>query len=352
MKEAQRNPLPSLGRKSPHEMAGDRFPPRNNTDRVSDLEAKVNQQFKSINETLLSLATHIQSLTSETPVKEVIEPPTQKVWNPEKSSMLIWDEHENGISWENLYKGSKAFLICSGPSLNDVDLSLLNKRGVISMAINNSWLKVNPTFWLGFDDPGRFHYQRWYDPSIIKFVPWHQRNKKLYKRVGDEITKTEESPLDVPNCWFLSNTTDFKLDSWFSEKDVNWGGSVEGLAPENGYRVTMFGALRTLYYLGFQEVYLLGCDWAMSNDENDNPYAWEEAKDVGVRRTNNHMYNWIEEVFKKLQPGFDRANFQIYNCNKKSKLSQFPFISYEEAIERCSLPEVVDTEGWYSVPNE
>jgi hypothetical protein len=349
MREAQRNTLPSLGRKSPHQMAGDRFPPRNNTDRISVLENKINEQFKTVNETLLALATHIQNTGVKSP-PVIEEPPTPRVWSPEKSSMLLWDKKENGVSWDNHYKGSKAFLVCGGPSLNDIDLSLLSNRGVVSMAMNNSWLKVNPTFWLGFDDPGRFHYDRWMDPSILKFVPWHQREKNLYKRVGDELVKTEQTPLDMPNCWFLSNTATFNEDTWFTEKDANWGGAVKGLEPGGGFRVTMFGALRTLYYLGFQEIYLIGCDWEMSLE--GNAYAWEEDKDGEVKERNNNMYSWMEQVFKKLQPGFDRANFQIYNCNRNSKLSLFPFIEYEEAIERCTLPDVVDTKGWYNVPNE
>ena len=305
MKEAQRNELPSLGRKSPHQMAGDRFPTRTKTDRLSKFEEEVREQFRDINQTLLSLALHIEG-SIEKPIEEpIVETPTPKVWSPQKSDMLIWVRDKKGISWDNHYKGSKIFLVCGGPSLNSIDLSLMDNRGVMSMAMNNSWLKVKPTFWIGFDVPGRFHYERWMDPSILKFVPWHLRDKNLYKRVEGELVKTEQSPLDAPNCWFLSNTATFNEDTWFTEKDANWGGAVKNLDPEGGFRVTMFGALRTLYYLGFQEVYLIGCDWEMLLE--GNAYAWEEDKDREIKEKNNHMYSWMEQVFKKLQPGFDRA---------------------------------------------
>jgi hypothetical protein len=266
--------------------------------------------------------------------------------------MLLWDKNSNGISWDNHYKGSKIFLVCGGPSLNNLDLTLLNNRGVMSMALNNSWVKFKPDFWIGFDSPGRFHDGGWMDPSIMKIVPWHRRLEPLSHRVGGQLKPSGLKPVDAPNCWFLSNKTDFNEDTWFTEKHANWGGAVAGLNPEKGFRVSMLGALRTLYYLGFQEVYLLGCDWEMPLNMDKEAYAWEENREQQVRDKNNGMYSWIEQVLKKLQPGFERANFQIFNCNRRSKLSLFPFIDYSEAIERCSLPELENTRGWYDVPNE
>jgi len=113
----------------------------------------------------------------------------------------------------------------------------------------------------------------------------------------------------------------------------------------------MIGALRVLYYLGFQEVYLMGCDWEMPTDMGKEAYAWEEDRAEVVREKNNAMYTWIENVLKKLQPGFDKANFRIYNCNRNSKLSLYPYIEYEDAIDRCTIPPLEQTRGWYNIPN-
>lgn len=380
IKQAIKNKLPTLGRKSPkeeanwaHEKRKKHLEERENAESnqqlnqmkksMIDMEMKFEGQIENVNQTMLSIATHLEELSNRPPVIERIEkvitevPVLQKVevptfdWNPRKSSMLLWDKDQNGISWENRYKGGKIFLVCGGPSLNDLDLSLMDNRGVMSMCMNNSWCMVKPDFWIGFDVPGRFHTNGWMDPSIIKFVPWHQRLFKINHRVGDVIVDKGIDTTELPNCWYLSNTTTFDLDTWFTERNCNWGGKVEGLKPEGGFRVTMIGALRLLYYLGFQEVYLTGCDWEMPTDMNKEAYAWEEDRAKVVREKNNDMYNWIENVFKKLQPGFDEANFRIYNCNKDSKLRLFPFIEYEEAIERCTVPDMKGTRGWYNVPN-
>mgnify|MGYP003134865004 CR=1 FL=1 len=338
--KAQKNVLPDLGRLSPSQIAQNAQAERDNITRgdLVQLNNKFEAQIKSINETILSLAVHIQELTP-TPVAE------EQRWKPKKSDMLLWDKDKESISWENRYKGSRIFLVCGGPSLNDVDLSLMNKRGVMSMAINNAWSRVKPDFWIGFDSPGRFSYYGWMDPSIIKFVPWQNKEQNLNSRVGGKISDTGHSTMKAPNCWYLSNNEKFDPKTWFSEASVNWGGPVKGVIPENGFRVTLLGALRMLYYLGFQEVYLLGCDWEMALE--GEAYAWEEDKTLEKRKSNNEMYDWTSKVLGQLDEGFKKSGFQIFNCNPHSKLDLYPHISYEEAISRSTIPDINDTRGWY-----
>ena len=370
IQQAIKNKLPTLGRKSPKEEAewaenkreeykASRLNLESNQEfsrmkkSIVEMELRFEGQIENVNQTMLSIATHLEELSNKPAVIEA--PPKVEVidsdWKPQKSSMLLWDKDQNGISWENRYKGGKIFLVCGGPSLNTIDLSLMDNRGVMSMCMNNSWCMVKPDFWIGFDVPGRFHTDGWTDPSIIKFVPWHQRLFKINHRVGDVIVDKGVDTTELPNCWYLSNTTTFDLDTWFTERNCNWGGEVKGLKPEGGFRITMIGALRMLYYLGFQEVYLTGCDWEMPTDMTTEAYAWEEDRAKVVREKNNEMYGWVEGVLKQLQPGFDKANFRVFNCNKDSKLKHYPFIEYEDAIERCTIPDMKDTRGWYSVAN-
>ena len=253
--------------------------------KIIELDNKVTDRIVSLEKTILDLALHIQKAND----LEVKESP----WTPEHSKMLLWKNEEEGISWQNHYKGGKIFLVCGGPSLNDLDLSLMDNRGVMSMCMNNSWIKVKPDFWMGFDAPGRFHDGGWEDPSIMKLVPWQRRHKPLSHRVNGKLEESGKTPLDAPNCWMVSNNTEFNEDTWFTEQHVNWGGPIKGVEPEKGYRVTILGALRILYYLGFQEVYLLGCDWGMPLDMSKDAYSWDEERPEKVRKVNNKMYAWI-----------------------------------------------------------
>jgi|6_EtaG_2_1085325.scaffolds.fasta_scaffold12671_2 hypothetical protein len=311
--------------------------------RIVELELKFEEHTREINNTLLALATHIESLSAPTP--QLVSESPSPTWNPEHSDMLLWDKEENGISWKNKYKGARIFLVCGGPSLTNYDFSALKNRGTMSMCINNSWGLVKPDFWIGFDSPGRFYNYGWMDPSIIKFVPWQNRELNLNHRVGNEIRDLGFNTTQAPNCWYLSNNTKFNPETWFTENSVNWGGEIEE-EPKKKYKVSMFAALRLLYYLGFQEVYLLGCDWEMPIE--GEAYAWEENRTSKSRRRNNKMYKWMESGLKRLQSGFDKAGFKIYNCNPHSKLELYPHLSYEDAVQRSTIPEVENTRGWYA----
>ena len=75
------------------------------------------------------------------------------------------------VSLSGFYRGRSAFLMLSGPSLKQIDLSLLDARGIVTMAVNNAWSVRRPTLWTCVDDPGRFIDVGWKDPGILKFVP-------------------------------------------------------------------------------------------------------------------------------------------------------------------------------------
>jgi len=313
--------------------------------RLLDLYDRFDKFERSTEKTLLSLAEHLQNLQGGVPSK--VETPTPRIteWTHLEPRMLIWDRYENGISWENLYKGSKVFLICSGPSLTDMNLSLLNQRGVITMGMNNSWCTYKPDMWVGFDTPGRFHYEGWMDPSILKLVPWHNRELRLRKWEEEELVDAKVGPLDVPNCWYVSNNTKLDLDNWLTEASCNWGGTLPG--ERRGFRSTFLGALRLLYYLGFQEVYLLGVDWEMPTDMEKEAYAFEENRAPKVRETNNKMFAWMSRILEILRPQFDKSGFKIFNCNPNSKLTIYPFVPFERAVENCTTPELEGTRTWY-----
>ena len=47
-----------------------------------------------------------------------------------------------------------AFLMLSGPSLKQIDLSLLDARGIVTMAVNNAWSGAASDALTCVDDPG------------------------------------------------------------------------------------------------------------------------------------------------------------------------------------------------------
>jgi hypothetical protein len=125
---------------------------------------------------------------------------------------------------------------------------------------------------------------------------------------------------------------------------INWGDHKDF----GGGRSVMLAALRIMFYMGIRNVFLVGCDFNMSEDVK---YAFEQDRHSGSIGSNTKTYNRNIERFEQLKPHFKEHGFQIFNCTKDSKLKVFPFVEYEDAITAASshMPVLADekTEGLY-----
>ena len=70
---------------------------------------------------------------------------------PARTGLRLYTADFDSISLGGFYKGRSAFLVLSGPSLNDIDLTQLNRRGIVTMGVNNSWTVHRPTLWTCVD---------------------------------------------------------------------------------------------------------------------------------------------------------------------------------------------------------
>ena len=59
------------------------------------------------------------------------------------------------------YRGGSAFLLCNGPSMAKLDLTQLNKPGIMTFGMNNGAKTFRPNFWTCVDDPKRFLKSIW-----------------------------------------------------------------------------------------------------------------------------------------------------------------------------------------------
>jgi len=250
---------------------------------------------------------------------------------------------------ENLYLGGHLFLILSGPSLNDLDLPLLHRRGCTTMAVNNAAAWFRPTLWTHGDGANKFHDSIWLDPGLLKFTPFPRLGSPARTRAEHgRLVNAGFAPQDCPGVFGLRRNSDFNPERWLWEETVNWGNGKKE-AEKNGYpRVlsTMIQAIRLAFYLGFRSVYLLGCDFTMSEQY---AYAFPEKRSEGAVAGNNSNYLAISRLLAMLRPGFDSVGFEVLNCNPDSNLRVFDHLPYEAAVARATdaIDQEPDTRGWY-----
>lgn len=258
--------------------------------------------------------------------------------------------HLNGI-----YQGASVFLTLSGPSINELDLSKLHRRGVVTFGCNNSTAIFRPNIWLAVDPCEKFHSALWLDPFTLKLISSRKFGDRMrvklpngtFDRMKDSSGR-EILVREMPNVAGYVRNSFYNPSTWLSEPTINWGNSKKSANRNHQPRIlnSMLALIKCSYVLGFRTVYLLGCDFSMSSEK---PYAFEQEGDREKAISNNNGFRTMNQLFHELRPQFEAAGFNVLNCNPLSGLTAFDHISYDEAIERATshIQQKLDTVGWY-----
>ena len=263
---------------------------------------------------------------------------------------MLFTRDGHNVFLGDMYRGASAFLICAGPSLASHDLTRLDQRGVLTMAVNNAATVVRPRLWCSVDDPGNFADAIWRDPGIQKFVPLaHMEKKFIVRDASGALVKSRELVGDMPAVFGYRRNESFHADQWMTEDTFNWGnhGDRADADGNKGSRSVMYVALRLLFYLGVRQVFLLGCDFRMQNGSRN--YVFDQDRTPSSVRGNNQSYRAFNQRMQHLLPHFDQVGFHVYNCTPGSGLTVFPHLRYEEAVEAATavVPKRIVTSGMY-----
>jgi len=254
------------------------------------------------------------------------------------------------ITLANLFRGHTAFLICGGPSLATHDLSRLQERGVLLLAVNNAATIVRPQLWTCTDDPGNFADAIWRDPGIIKFAPLEHFDKPIYVRdAHEQLVPASTFVRDMPAVFGYQRNEDFVAERFLVEDTFNWGnhGSRVDAYGHRGSRSVMYVALKLLYHLGVRQVYLVGCDFQMTLGSQN--YAFDQDRSRSSVNGNNHSYQVMNVRFAQLRPYFEEVGFKVANCTPNSSLTAFPHVPFEDAVNqvRGEFSQTILTAGMY-----
>jgi hypothetical protein len=232
------------------------------------------------------------------------------------------------------FRGATCFLVCGGPSLNTLDLSPLNQRGVLVAAVNNvAATHVRPQLWFSFDDPAHFVESIWQDPGIAKFVREDRLGLRINKRSESGDFVAGDRVRDCPNVWGYKCENGWKPEHFLASRFPT--GGTEGADQDPDGRAfnksVLLPALRILFDLGVRRVYLLGADFHMSPTE---PYAFAEACDPTRAELNNQLFAWLDRRFREIRPFLDREKFKVWNATPGSKLTAFETVDYNDIVKR------------------
>lgn len=299
---------------------------------------------------------------------------------PNNDPLITYDRNGNELTnhpLRNLAGRGAGFLVCGGPSLQDIDLNLLRRRGIFSLGVNNAAAHAPVSAFCCGDPVEKFHHGIFFDPDTLKLVPQPKLGKRVRVSVGNgEFRWSAYRVMDCPNVFGFSRGDQWDPPNFLNMPSATWGCGTDASKRLDKPKIlfTFFLGLRLMHYLGLRRVYLLGVDFYMTpekgyafeqaivrpdfstriDDEENIPAryraeyvkhedgAWYKLSDAS--RGNNNSYRVAIPMLAELKPHFDAAGFEVYQCNPKSHLTVFPHVAFEEALKDCQ--GIVPDEPW------
>jgi hypothetical protein len=228
------------------------------------------------------------------------------------------------------YKGKRAFIVATGPSLRIKDLDFLENE--ITLSCNKVFLAFNETKWR----PTIY--------SIIdRLVAEELANKvndieaiKIFSGVcksyisGDDISWLKDLPSPIVNN---------KRKSIFSE-DINIG-------TYGGYSV-VYTLMQIAYHLGITDLYLIGLDFSFKKSKETGNITEANEKILSQNDEVNHFHKdyrpngstWTEprldiqyDAFLCAKEAFEKDGRKIYNASRKTALDIFPLVDFKNLFK-------------------
>ncbi len=267
--------------------------------------------------------------------------------------LVCYDRYKQPTSLRDLWKGSAAFLVCGGPSLNDYPKEAFKERGIVSLGINNVAAHVHCKAMVFSDPPNKFHGGVWLDPSIIKFVPLpkiERRNDdhKIRLKPAGKFLTTGLYPEDCPGVVAFERDQSLVPADFLRTTGAQWGVNkkFEEISGRPKILFTFFIGLRLLHYLGVRRIFLVGADFSMTETKG---YAFAQGRE-GAVDSNNTTYRMANLICRDLRPVFEAAGLFVFNCYQHSGLQAWDYVPFAEAHRICKghvPPEPFDVAHWY-----
>jgi len=250
--------------------------------------------------------------------------------------------------FENIYSGKRCFIIGNGPSIKKVDFSLLKDEMVFTVNQSprmNNFRELNTNFHIWTDN--RFFHLNKDDPSDMELLDVMKavntdKNKPIvfYKTSAKQMIEE----YDLQSTLNIEYFCDGYINNELSDVDF----PIDRILPI--YPTCIHYAILIAIYMGFSEIYLLGCDCTgIVNTINsrvavDNEYEYgyaisenekERMKKISKQSSIANEFEWYAALFRIYGYLYDygiRHGCHIYNATEGSLIENIPKVNLKDVI--------------------
>lgn len=228
------------------------------------------------------------------------------------------------LKFKDMHRGEDCFIIGNGPSLNRMDLKPL--KGYHTFGLNKIYLMLDRI----------------------------DLNLSYHVAVNPLVIEQSAKEFEILSCIsFLSYMTATRFIKPHEHiYFILTGGSHRfdgNLLKEisEGYTVT-YVAMQIAFYMGFRRVFLIGVDHNYVFSGNPNEECLLDGKDANHfdpgyfenQKWHNPDLEASELSYRLAKFYFNRDGRQIYDATIDGKLSIFPTVSFEQALQSCSKKQI------------
>ncbi len=237
---------------------------------------------------------------------------------------------------QDIHRGSRCFILATGPSIRTQDLKLL--QGEICIAVSNFFVHAD----YAVITP-RYHCIAPYHPPITEDA-WHAWMSEVDKGTGQAVL-----------CFALSDHDRNHRHGLFASRQVHFmdfslpwvafpANGVDLIRPLPAPQSVTIMALLLALYMGFGHIYLLGCDhdWILHINESRHFYA--ENQHALNRSAYNEWYgadfesycqDYIRlwQQYKAIQRVATCSSVRIANATAGGLLDVFPRVDLEALFD-------------------
>ena len=221
-------------------------------------------------------------------------------------------------AYKDIHQGERCFIIATGPSLTIEDIESL--KGEYTFAMNS--------------------IAKLYDQTDFRPTYYAVQDNHVFIQMQDIIKAHKEVPVFISdNIWRRfkreSDWIEFPTDTMYHSYDMKIGkyhAKFSGNAYDivyDGYSIA-YSCLELAVYMGFKEIYLLGCDCTYLGEK-------EHFIDSGVEdRTRKFATPKLIVGYKAAKKYADENGIKIYNATRGGVLEVFPRVNLDDIIkESC-----------------
>jgi hypothetical protein len=225
-------------------------------------------------------------------------------------------------TYQNKHVGQRCFVVCTGPSVTYEDLELL--KGEITFSMNGIVKAFHKTDW-------RPTYYAIQDCSVYEECQEFILNEKILTSfISDRIVQLKYK---VPAHSILYPCSEYKHRTLASEVklSVKFSGNAAALIYA-GYTVT-YSVLQIATYMGFKEIFLLGCDCYFSPDPTKRHFVETQHRDPHAETAADRML-YAYRVAKQYA---DKHHIRICNATRGGHLDVFDRVSLEDILKQPTI---------------